>query len=333
MSENTIFSIILTASLITMQIGMYVADSPKFVDSTRMKQKFIAWPARHSVRLKCKANGSTPLKFQWLKDGQAKIQRRLQPRMRTDTWYLKLKDLAPLDSGKYTCLVSNTYGSINHTYTLRIVEKHRTKPILKCDYPRNTSVLLGQNASLTCVVVISGTLPDFRWLKWSAVPEMYPGALNFQNGSYSLVNPRQYETVYVAGKYGVKVNIRNVTSKELGLYTCYVSNHLGYDYRSAFLSPRNKLWRGSLSDTVTTKYPDQRYQAYPGNQGTLPTRGKELSFSPQQRLSQSRETSIPLRLFIGVLSIWVVITTLALLWCHFFHKKQRSLRLRVEMKM
>lgn len=130
-------------------------------------------------------------------------------------------------------------------------EKHRTKPILKCDYPRNTSVLLGQNASLTCVVVISGTLPDFRWLKWSAVPKMYPGALNFQNGSYSLVNPRQYETVYVAGKYGVKVNIRNVTSKELGLYTCYVSNHLGYDYRSAFLSPRNKLWRGSLSGKIT----------------------------------------------------------------------------------
>lgn len=96
-------------------------DSPKFVDSTRMKQKFIAWPARHSVRLKCKANGSTPLKFQWLKDGQAKIQRRLQPRIRTDMWYLKLKDLAPLDSGKYTCLVSNAYGSINHTYTLRIV--------------------------------------------------------------------------------------------------------------------------------------------------------------------------------------------------------------------
>lgn len=36
-------------------------------------------------------------------------------------WYLKLKDLVPLDSGKYTCVVSNAYGSINHTYTLRVV--------------------------------------------------------------------------------------------------------------------------------------------------------------------------------------------------------------------
>lgn len=35
----------------------------------------------------------------------------------------------------------------------------------------------------------------------------------------------------------------------------------------------------SLVDTVTdtTKYPDQRYQANPGNQGTLPARGLKMS--------------------------------------------------------
>ena len=97
------------------------AASPRFVDSIRMQQTFIAWPARHTVRLKCKANGSNPLKFQWLKDGDSSIHRRLQPRLKTNMWYLKLKDLVPLDSGKYTCVVSNAYGSINHTYTLRVV--------------------------------------------------------------------------------------------------------------------------------------------------------------------------------------------------------------------
>lgn len=45
-------------------------------------------------------------------------------------WYLKLKDLVPLDSGKYTCVVSNAYGSINHTYTLQVVGK-KTKTIEK----------------------------------------------------------------------------------------------------------------------------------------------------------------------------------------------------------
>ena len=34
----------------------------------------------------------------------------------------------PIDSGKYTCIVSNPYGSINHTYTLQVVgEFSKTK--------------------------------------------------------------------------------------------------------------------------------------------------------------------------------------------------------------
>ena len=69
----------------------------------------------------CKANGSKPLRYQWLKDGLPSIQRRLQPRLKTNMWYLKLKDLVTVDSGRYTCVVSNPFGSINHTYTLRVV--------------------------------------------------------------------------------------------------------------------------------------------------------------------------------------------------------------------
>lgn len=98
---------------------------------------------------------------------------------------------------------------------------------------------------MTCIVLISGTLPDFRWLKWDATPNTYPSSLDLENGSYTLVNPVQYETVHIKGKYGVKVKIQNVTPKDLGLYTCYVSNHLGSDYRSAFLSERTKRWKGS----------------------------------------------------------------------------------------
>lgn len=86
-----------------------------------MQQTFIAWPASHNIRLKCKANGSKPLRYQWLKDGLPSIQRRLQPRLKTNMWYLKLKDLVTVDSGRYTCVVSNALGSINHTYTLRVV--------------------------------------------------------------------------------------------------------------------------------------------------------------------------------------------------------------------
>ena len=101
-----------------------VVGAPRFADSSRMKQTFIAWPARRTVRLKCEASGSTPLKYQWLKDGLPAIVRRLQPRLKTNMWYLRLKDLVVLDSGKYTCVVSNSYGSINHTYTLQVVGEY-----------------------------------------------------------------------------------------------------------------------------------------------------------------------------------------------------------------
>lgn len=50
--------------------------------------------------------------------------------------------------------------------------------------------------------------------------------------------------VYVEGKYGVKVNIRNVIFEDFGLYMCYVSNYFGLDYRSVFLSEKMDKWKG-----------------------------------------------------------------------------------------
>ena len=47
----------------------------------------------------------------------------------------------------------------------------------------------------------------------------------------------------------MKVNIWNVQPNDLGLYTCYVSNHLGSDYMSAFLTEekdRRKESEGKL---------------------------------------------------------------------------------------
>ena len=77
-------------------------------------------PVGHSVMLKCKAAGAAPLKYTWLKDGRILRARILDPYLNTSIWYLKLKDLVPGDAGQYTCIVSNPYGSINHTFTVRV---------------------------------------------------------------------------------------------------------------------------------------------------------------------------------------------------------------------
>ena len=47
----------------------------------------------------------------------------MDPYLNSSLWFLRLKDVVPDDSGKYTCIVNNPYGSINHTYTLKVVGK------------------------------------------------------------------------------------------------------------------------------------------------------------------------------------------------------------------
>ena len=112
----------------------------------------------------------------------------------------------------------------------------RSAPILQTGLPKNKTVQVGDNATFTCIVLVSGTLPDFRWLKWNKSVNSIPKTYNeILNGSYRLIDPYYYKIVQVKSNYGVEVNIVNVTEEDFGLYTCFVSNHIGNDFSSAFL--------------------------------------------------------------------------------------------------
>ncbi|XP_068734988.1 fibroblast growth factor receptor-like 1 [Montipora capricornis] len=197
-----------------------------------------AWPASHRVRLKCKAVGAPPLHYKWFKDGQRLLSRRKDPYLNSSLWYLKLKNLDLDDAGEYTCIVTNPYGRINYTYVLNVVAKPRSKPILQNGLPRNAIAKVGDNATMECIVLVSGTLPDFRWLKWdksiTSQPKMNNETLKC-NGLYKLIDPHYYKFIQVGESYGVQLNINNVDDDDFGLYTCYVSNHIGFAYSSALL--------------------------------------------------------------------------------------------------
>ena len=119
-----------------------------------------------------------------------------------------------------------------------LTAKPRTRPILRKDLPENTTVEIGKNATMKCRVVVSGTLPDFRWLKWDkSVTFVSKIEDNLNSGSFKLIDPRYYQYYYhFEGDYGSGVTIINVTENDFGLYTCYASNHIGAEYNSAFLS-------------------------------------------------------------------------------------------------
>ena len=119
-----------------------------------------------------------------------------------------------------------------------LTAKPRTRPILRTNLPENTTVEIGKNATMKCRVVVSGTLPDFRWLKWDKsvtfVSKIEDNLDN--NGSFKLIDPRYYHSLQLGDEYGSEVTIINVTEDDFGLYTCYASNHIGAEYNSAFLS-------------------------------------------------------------------------------------------------
>ena len=109
--------------------------APTFSDPNMLKRAFRAWPASHSIRLKCRATGAPLLHYTWLKDGMEIPRRRMDPYLNTSIWNLKLKNLVPNDSGKYTCIVSNPFGSINHTYTLQVLGEFSKNVVINSHLP------------------------------------------------------------------------------------------------------------------------------------------------------------------------------------------------------
>ena len=152
-------------------------------------------------------------------------------------------------------------GRIGLTLVIFLIAKPRTIPILRKDLPRNKSAQVGESVTMKCLVVLSGTLPDFRWLKWDESITFVSNIRdNLEDGAFQLIDPQYYSTIRQRGEsYESELKISNVTEEDFGLYTCYASNHIGAEYNSAFLNryvrptkalpgDRGKAIKGAMSD-------------------------------------------------------------------------------------
>ncbi|MEQ2157309.1 hypothetical protein GOODEAATRI_000468 [Goodea atripinnis] len=154
-----------------------ITGAPYWTSSAKMEKKLHAVPAANTVKFRCAAGGFPQPALRWLKNGRPFRQ---EDRMGGyKHWTLIMESVVPSDKGNYTCLVENRFGSINHTYTLDVVERSPHRPILQAGQPANTTVRVGEDAQFQCKVY-SDAQPHIQWLKHITrnVLEKSPGPIS-----------------------------------------------------------------------------------------------------------------------------------------------------------
>ncbi|XP_026164401.1 fibroblast growth factor receptor 2 isoform X4 [Mastacembelus armatus] len=205
-------------------------SAPYWISSSKMEKKLHAVPAANTVKFRCAAGGNPKPKLSWLKNSRPFRQedRMGGYKVRSQHWTLIMESVVPSDKGNYTCLVENEFGSINHTYTLDVVERSPHRPILQAGLPANTTVHVGEDARFVCKVY-SDAQPHIQWLKHIT-----------QNGSSQTPEGDPY--VRVLKRSGINssdvevLTLTNVTEDDAGEYICKVSNYIGEASQSGWLT-------------------------------------------------------------------------------------------------
>uniref|UniRef100_A0A8C7MQT9 Fibroblast growth factor receptor n=1 Tax=Oncorhynchus kisutch TaxID=8019 RepID=A0A8C7MQT9_ONCKI len=224
---------------VTGESGRQAGRAPYWTMLEKMEKRLHAVPAANTVKFRCAAGGNPRPKMRWLKNSRPFRQedRMGGYKVRHQHWTLIMESVVPSDKGNYTCLVENAYGTINHTYTLDVVERSPHRPILQAGLPANTSVNVGEDARFVCKVY-SDAQPHIQWLQHIQ-----------KNGSRT--GPDGHPYVRVLKTAGVNTTdkeievlyLPNVTYEDAGEYTCLAGNSIGISYHTA--------WLTVLPETVT----------------------------------------------------------------------------------
>ncbi|MCJ8735338.1 hypothetical protein PDJAM_G00245660 [Pangasius djambal] len=197
-----------------------------------MEKKLHAVPASRTVRFRCLAIGNPTPTLKWLKNGKEfkKDQRIGGFMVRERLWAIIMDSVVPSDSGNYTCVVENKYGSINHTYQLEVVERSPHRPILQAGLPANHTAVVGSDVEFMCKVY-SDPPTHIQWLKHIEINGRKVG-----EDGLPYVRVLKTSMLNTTDEEMEVLQLMNVSLEDAGVYTCLAGNSVGHSHHSAWLT-------------------------------------------------------------------------------------------------
>ncbi|NXB77102.1 HMCN1 protein, partial [Donacobius atricapilla] len=184
---------------------------------------------KHEVTLTCEVTGNPVPQVTWLKDGQA-LAEAGDARIVSSGRSLRISEAQLLDTGRYTCLASNTAGDRSKTYSLNVLV---APSIVGADSQGNAedvTVILNSPTSLVCEAY-SYPPATITWLK---------------DGS-PLESSRNIRIL----PGGRTLQILNAQQDSAGRYTCTATNEAGETLRhyevKVYIPPT--IAKGDISGT------------------------------------------------------------------------------------
>uniref|UniRef100_UPI0037E9B6AB hemicentin-1 n=1 Tax=Semicossyphus pulcher TaxID=241346 RepID=UPI0037E9B6AB len=187
-----------------------------------------------SVQLVCRAQGTPTPTIQWLKDGEViNNTRNTGLRISPDQSTLTVTGAHTTDSGKYTCVATNTAGEEDRIFNLNVY----VPPVIdgNSDTAERLTTVLDSSVNIECVATGSPP-PQLNWLR-NGLPLPVSSHIRLLSA-------------------GQVLRITRTQVSDSGTYTCVASNRAGVDNRHFSLQvhvPPGLDGAGSTEDVTVVR--------------------------------------------------------------------------------